>query len=201
MTEKFDFTEGAQFNPGFIGHLSMFYPTIEYLYSDMQRATNFTQKKMKFKAYNTKIQNLIESYIGFFLGCILWAACIKDLNKPVLNNICFGGEYNEEETISEVRFIKSYIQQYQKDVKYYLGKEYEIKELYTQILDEYEEFIKLNKGFCETKDTSDIKVNSTTKTLTQTEIDNILEKIAEVVETGNFTILYPLNDILFATTV
>ena len=201
MTSTFDFSEGAQFNPGFIGHLSAFVPTIEYLYSDLYRVKNFNQKKLKFKAYNNKLQNLIETYIGFYLGCILWAACIKDLNKPVLNNICCGGEYNEDETVSEVKFIRSYIQQYKKDVKYYLGQEYNIDEFYMQILDEYQEFIKLNKGFCEVKDTSDIKINDNAKALTKKEIDETLEKIAEVVENGDFKILYPLHEKLFATTV
>lgn len=201
MTTKFDFTEGAQFDPGFIGHLSAFVPTIDYIYSELYRVSNFNQKKMKFKMYYNKIQNLIDTYIGFYLGCILWAACIKDLNKPVLNNLCFGGEFDEKETVAEVNFVRLYLKQFQKDVKYYMGQNYEISELQTKILDEYEEFLKANKGFVEVKETSDIKVNESAKSLTEKESDIILEKIAEVIENGDFKVLYPLNDTLFATTV
>lgn len=200
MTTKFDFTEGALFDPGFVGHLNAFIPTIEYLYSDIYSVKNFNQKKMKFKMYHNRLQNLIDTYIGFYLGCILWAACIKDLDKPVLNNLCYSAEYNEEETIGEVTFIKSYLPQYEKDVKYYLGQNYKIDELKLTILDEYEEFLKANKGFVNVKDTSDIKINKDAKTLTKDEIETTLEKIAEVIETGNFNLLYPLHDIIFAKT-
>ena len=44
MTEKFDFTEGAQFDPGFIGHLNAFVPSIEYIYQKLYRFKNFNQK-------------------------------------------------------------------------------------------------------------------------------------------------------------
>lgn len=201
MTTKFDFSEGALFDPGFVGHLNAFIPTIEYLYSDIYSVKNFNQKKMKFKMYYNRLHNLINTYIGFYLGCILWAACIKDMNKPVLNNLCYSSEYNEEETIGEVQFIKSYLPQFEKDVKYYLGQNYKIDSLKLRILDEYEEFLKANKGFVNVKDTSDIKINDDAKSLTKTEIETTLDKIAQVVETGDFDILYQLHDNLFATTV
>ena len=51
MTEKFDFTEGAQFDPGFIGHLNAFVPSIEYIYQNLYRFKNFNQKKMQFKIH------------------------------------------------------------------------------------------------------------------------------------------------------
>lgn len=199
MTEKFDFTDGAQFDPGFIGHLSAFVPTIEHIYSELYSIQNFNRKKLKFKMYHARLQNLIDTYLGFYLGCILWAACIKDLNKPILNNLCFGGEYNEDETVSEVKFVRTYLKQYQKDVKYYLAQDYKINPLHEKILDEYEEFLKLNKGFNEVKETSDIKVNG--GTLKEKDREIILDKIANVIENGNFKELYPLNEVLFDTSV
>ena len=197
MTENFDFTEGAQFDPGFIKHLSAFVPTIDYLYSDLNSYRNFTQKKLRFKMYYNKILNLMETYIGFYLGCILWATCIKDLDKPVLNNLCYGADYDEKETISEVKFIKEYSIQLTKDVKYYLGQDYKIPELQERILDEYEEFLKLNKGFVEVKDTKDLVINSGIKVITQSDKEAILNQIAKVVENGEFKDLYQLNSTLF----
>lgn len=200
MTEKFDFTDGAQFDPGFIGHLNAFVPSIEYIYQNLYRFKNFSQKKMQFKMQYNKIVHLIETYIGFYLGCMLWAACIKDLDKPVLNNLCYGIEYDENETIGEADFVKKYIEQFQKDVKYYLGQDYKIDGFMMKVLDEYMEFLKLNKGFTSVQNTSDIQLNKEMAKLSQTEKDSVLNTIADVVETGNFKELYPLNDKLFAKT-
>ena len=200
MTEKFDFTDGAQFDPGFIGHLNAFVPSIEYIYQNLYRFKNFNQKKMQFKMQYNKIVHLIETYTGFYLGCMLWAACIKDLDKPVLNNLCYGIEYDENETIGEADFVKKYIEQFQKDVKYYLGQDYKIDGFMMKVLDEYMEFLKLNKGFTSVQNTSDIQLNKEMAKLSQTEKDSILNTIADVVETGNFKELYPLNDKLFAKT-
>ena len=44
MSEKFDFTDGVQFDPGFIGHMNAFVPSIEYIYRDILRVKNFNQK-------------------------------------------------------------------------------------------------------------------------------------------------------------
>ena len=200
MTEKFDFTEGAQFDPGFIGYLNAFVPSIEYIYQNLYRFKNFNQKKMQFKMQYNKIVHLIETYIGFYLGCMLWAVCIKDLDKPVLNNLCYGIEYDENETIGEADFVKKYIEKFQKDVKYYLGQDYKIDGFMMKVLDEYMEFLKLNKGFTSVQNTSDIQLNKEMTKLSQAEKDSILNTIADVVETGNFKELYPLNDKLFAKT-
>ena len=69
-----------------------------------------------------------------------------------------------------------------------------------KVLDEYMEFLKLNKGFTSVQNTSDIQLNKEMTKLSQAEKDSILNTIADVVETGNFKELYPLNDKLFAKT-
>ncbi len=197
MTEKFDFTDGVQFDPGFVIHLNAFVPSIDYIYRNIYSFKNFNQKKMHFKMQYNKILQLIESYTGFYLGCILWAACIKDMDKPVLNNLCCGADYNEEETVGEVDFIKKYLEQFQKDVKYYLGQEYKPSDLTLKVLDEYEEFLKVNKGFTEVKNAADIKLNKEINSLSEKDKEVILDKIAEVVEDGDFSKLYSFNDKLF----
>lgn len=192
---KFDFEDGVQFDPGFIQHLTAFVPNIEYIYADISRYKNFNQKKQKFKTYFPKIQILLEDYIGFYLGCILWAVCIKAENKSLLNNLCFGGEYSENDTLEEVDFLKNYITQLQKDVKYYLGQNYTPDDSQLKIVEEYREFLSLNKGFVDAKSSSDIVLNPGIKTLSDRDL--ILEKIAEVVEEGNFKLLYPLHEKIF----
>ncbi len=199
MTEKFDFTNGVQFDPGFIQHMNAFVPSIDQIYSDLHRSSTFAQKKMKFKMHYHKLINLIDWYSGFYLGCMLWAASIKDQDKIILNNICYGAEYNEAETVGEVNFVREYIKQFEKDVKYYMGKNYKVDELHTTILDEYEEFIKLNKGFVAVQNTSDLTINANANKLSNADKELILETIAHVIETGEFKVLYPLNEKLFPT--
>ena len=118
---------------------------------------------------------------------------IKTLdNKPVLNNFCCGSEYNEEETVSEVDFVYSYLAQFKKDVKYYLGKDYEVDERYWKILTAYKAFLTENKGFTELKTTDDIKLPKEVKTLTADSVKPVIEKIEQVVESGQLTELYDL---------
>ena len=103
---------GVQFDPGFVKHMSAFVPNIQYVYNSLVQFKNFNQKKMQFKMYFPKIQKLIKDYMGFYVGCILWAIYIKQFdNEEILNNLCFGGEYSDEETLSEVDFMKEYLEQ------------------------------------------------------------------------------------------
>ena len=71
-----DIKDGVQFDPGFIQHISAFEPNIEYVYNTLSTCRNFNQKKMQFKMFYPKIQSLLKNYLGFYLGCILWAVYI-----------------------------------------------------------------------------------------------------------------------------
>ena len=143
--------------------------------------------------YYPKIQSLLKNYLGFYLGCILWAVYIKNLgNKPILNNLCYGGEYSEKDTLSEVEFIEEYIEQLKKDVKYYTGQNFSIDTESLNILAAYREFLKANKGFVETKTTDDIKLPQSLKTPSEKELAEILEGIEKVIDNGKLYELFPL---------
>lgn len=188
-----NFDNGAQFDPGFVQHMSAFVPNIEYVYAGLNRLKNFTQKKNQFKMYYPKIQSLLKNYLGFYLGCILWAVYINQLDeKPILNNLCFGGEYSEKETLSEVDFIKDYIEQLKKDVKYYTGQDFTIDENSINILKTYREFLIANKGFVETKTTKDIKLPANLKTPSEKDLEEILSGIEKVIDNGKLYELFPL---------
>ncbi len=190
-----NFDDGVQFDPGFIQHISAFTPNIEYVYDLLSRYKNFVQKKQQFKLFYPKIRSLLENYLGFYLGCILWAVYIKHLDKKeLLNNICYGGEYSEEETLSEVDFITNYIEQLKKDVKYYTGQNFSIDTTSTNILAAYREFLKENKGFVETKTTADIVIPKSFKTPDKKGLDEILNKIEEVIDNGKLKDLYALAE-------
>ena len=188
-----NFDNGAQFDPGFVQHISAFVPNIEYVYAGLDRVKNFTQKKNQFKMYYPKIQSLLKNYLGFYLGCILWATYISQLDeKPILNNLCFGGEYSEKETLSEVDFIKDYIEQLKKDVKYYTGQDFTIDKNSINILNAYREFLIANKGFVETKTTKDIKLPANLKTPSDKDLEEILSGIEKVIDSGKLYELFPL---------
>ena len=188
-----NFDNGAQFDPGFVQHMSAFVPNIEYIYAGLNRLKNFTLKKNQFKMYYPKIQSLLKIYLGFYLGCILWAAYISQLDeKPILNNLCFGGEYSEKETLSEVDFIMDYIEQLKKDVKYYTGQDFTIDENSINILNAYREFLIANKGFVETKTTKDIKLPTNLKTPSEKDLEEILSGIEKVIDNGKLYELFPL---------
>lgn len=188
-----NFDNGAQFDPGFVQHMSAFVPNIEYVYAGLNRLKNFTQKKNQFKMYYPKIQSLLKNYLGFYLGCILWAAYINQLDeKPILNNLCFGGEYSEKETLSEVDFIMDYIEQLKKDVKYYTGQDFTIDGNSINILKAYREFLIANKGFVETKTTKNIKLPANLKTPSEKDLEEILSGIEKVIDNGKLYELFPL---------
>lgn len=188
-----NFDNGAQFDPGFVQHMSAFVPNIEYVYAGLNRLKNFTQKKNQFKMYYPNIQSLLKNYLGFYLGCILWAVYINQLDeKPILNNLCFGGEYSEKETLSEVDFIMDYIEQLKKDVKYYTGQDFTIDGNSINILKAYREFLIANKGFVETKTTKDIKLPANLKTPSEKDLEEILSGIEKVIDNGKLYELFPL---------
>lgn len=188
-----NFDEGVQFDPGFVAHISAFIPNVEYVYNSLERYRNFGQKKNQFKMFFPKLTSLLDDYIAFYLGCILWASAIKTIKgKDVLNNFCCGAEYNQDETISEVEFIKAYYENFPKDVKYYMGKDFAIDEKKINILNNYKEFLIANKGFTELKTTDDIKLPANFKEIK--DVDAVINKIEEVVESGKLTELYDLYE-------
>lgn len=188
-----NFDEGVQFDPGFVAHISAFIPNVEYVYNSLERYRNFGQKKNQFKMFFPKLTSLLEDYVAFYLGCILWASAIKTIKgKDILNNFCCGSEYNQDETISEVEFIKAYYENFPKDVKYYMGKDFAIDEKKINILNNYKEFLIANKGFTELKTTDDIKLPANFKEIK--DVDSVINKIEEVVESGKLTELYDLYE-------
>lgn len=190
-----DTIDNVQFDPGFIQHMSAFEPNIEYVYSSLNSCRNFNQKKMQFKMFYPKIQSLLKNYLGFYLGCILWAVYIKSLGeKPITGNLCYGGEFSENETLEEVDFIKAYIEQLKKDAKYYLNQDFSIDEESLKVLDVYREFLKVNEGFVKVQTTTDVKLPESLKTPSADDLQEILEEIEKVIENGKLHELFTLEE-------
>lgn len=190
-----DTKDNVQFDPGFIQHMSAFEPNIQYVYNSLNSCRNFNQKKMQFKMFYPKIQSLLKNYLGFYLGCILWAVYIKSLGeKPIAGNLCYGGDFSETETLEEVDFIKSYIEQLKKDAKYYLGQNFSIDEESIKVLDTYREFLKLNEGFVKVQTTADVKLPASLKSVDEAGLKEILIGIEQVIENGKLHELFALSE-------
>ena len=186
-----NFENGIPFDPGFVQHISAIIPNIQYVYGELNKYRNFGQKRNQFKMVYPKMINLIDKYLGFYAGCILWAEAVKTLdNKPITGNYCCGGEYNEEETLSEVVFLKEFLKYLPKDVKYYMGKDFSVNQEDMRILDLYEEFLKTNQGFVKVEKTNDLLVPDGVKPIDN--VQKVFDKIEEVIENGNLTELKEL---------
>lgn len=149
--------EGLEFDPGFAPYILAFRGTVEYLYLDIKRFKNFSQKKLKFRQYYKKIVEIFENNLGFYVGCLMWASYIKTQPKQkILSNHCLGKPYNEEENISDTQYMLKFLELYPKDMKYFLSEDYSFNEKYEPLLKMYEEFLVKNKGFVESEYNTDI---------------------------------------------
>lgn len=156
--------KGLEFDPGFGPYILAFRGTLEYLYADMNRFKNFSQKKMKFMQYHKKFIEMFENNLGFYVGCLMWAAYIKTQPKQkILSNHCLGQEYNEEANISDTQFMLQFTELFPKDMKYFLGKNYSFDTKTVELLKVYEEFLVLNKGFVESEYNTDIELPKSVK--------------------------------------
>ncbi|MBE7710755.1 MAG: hypothetical protein E7Z92_01305 [Cyanobacteria bacterium SIG31] len=169
--------KGLEFDPGFAPYILAFQGTIEYLYMDLNRFKNFSQKKLKFMQYNKKMIEIFDNNIGFYIGCLLWAAYIKTQPKQeILSNHCFGKTYNEEENTSETDFMIQFTELFPKDMKYFIGKNFSFEEEKIRLLKVYKEFLIINKGFVESKYNTDIILPESVKTENATEYKDIIDK-------------------------
>ena len=156
--------KGLEFDPGFAPYILAFNGTVDYLYMDMNRFKNFSQKKMKFMQYHKKFIEMFENNLGFYVGCLMWAAYIKTQPKQkILSNHCLGQEYNEEANISDTQFMLQFTELFPKDMKYFLGKNYSFDTKIVELLKVYEEFLVLNKGFVESEYNTDIELPKSVK--------------------------------------
>lgn len=185
---------GLEFDPGFAPYILAFRGTVEYLYMDINRFKNLSQRKMKFRQYYKKFLELFNNNLGFYVGCLMWAAYIKTQpEQDILNNNCLGAEYNEEENVSDVDFMIKFLELLPKDMKYFLGMDYEINPDDVKILEMYKEFLTINKGFVNSKKNTDILLPAGMKT---DGAENFKDKIDEVLKIEDLSKLLEYKDLI-----
>ncbi len=175
--------EKALFDPGFSKLLlSSFSYNIEILYIDLNRVKNFGQKKTQFILTFQKGKSLFDIYLAFYLGCMLWGACLKSMgNEKIEGNPFIGKDYQREQSLEEIFYLKNFVKKFDRDAKYYLGKPFKVDENKLKILDLYEEFIDANGGFKETDTTDKIQLAGKLNELSKDDIEQIKSKIQEVI--------------------
>lgn len=187
-------SEDLEFDPEFAPYILAFRGTVEYLYMDINRFKNLSQRKMKFRQYYKKFLELFNNNLGFYVGCLMWAAYIKTQpEQDILNNNCLGGEYNKEENVSDVDFMIKFLELLPKDMKYFLGMNYEINPEDLKILEMYKEFLTINKGFVNSKKNTDILLPSGMKT---DGADSFKDRIDEVLKTEDLSKLLEYKDLI-----
>lgn len=170
--------KGLEFDPGFAPYILAFQGTVEYLYADINRFKNFSQKKLKFMQYHKKILDIFGNNVGFYIGCLMWAAYIKTQPKQeILSNHCLGKTYNEDENTFETRFMLQFTELFPKDMKYFLGQNFVFDKKQVEILKIYKEFLMLNKGFVESKYNTDIVLPNSVNTGNAESYKEIIENI------------------------
>lgn len=177
--------KGVEFDPGFGPYILAFRGTVEYLYIDINRFKNLSQKKVKFMQYYKKMLEIFNNNLGFYIGCLMWAAYIKTQPKQkILSNHCFGQEYNEESNIADTQFMIQFAELFPRDMKYYLGQSYSFDENLVKLLKVYEEFLIINKGFVDSEYNTDIQLPSAVKT---ENAKKYKEQIEEVLKTKDLS--------------
>ena len=186
--------KGLEFDPGFAPYILAFRGTVEYLYLDINRFKNLSQRKMKFRQYYKKFLALFDNNLGFYVGCLMWAAYIKTQpEQEILGNHCLGQNYDEESNVSDTDFMIKFLELFPKDMKYFLGENFEFDSDYLKILEMYKEFLIINRGFVETKTNTDIKLPAEMKA---DNAESFKEKIDEVLKGEDLSKLLEYKELI-----
>ncbi len=187
-------SEDLEFDPGFAPFILAFRGAVEYLYLDINKFKNLSQRKMKFRQYHKKFLDLFYNNLGFYVGCLMWAAYIKTQpEQEILNNPCLGGVYSEDENTSDVDFMIRFLELFPKDMKYFLGENYEINPQDMEILEMYKEFLTINKGFVNSKTNSDILLPQGMKT---DNAESFKDKIEEIIKGEDLSKFVEIRDLI-----
>ena len=186
------------FDPGYAQHTTILSISAEYIYNSINQFKNFGQKKMKFKMLYPQILRMVDNNVGFCLGCLLWAVYIKGLGDvKIEGNPCLGDTYNKEEAVEEVDYSIEFFNRLKKDVKYYLGSDYEINPLHIKILELYKDLLVLNCSFVNTKTSSDVILPEGFEIPTEENLEKIHSKIQEVITSGNLLDLVEVFELTY----
>ena len=189
----------VKFDPGYAPIVIDSFGQVGYTYYTFSAIPDLKLKRLNFPHTLRKLEGFLKTNIAFYLGCLLWASCIKQFNDAEIDgNKLLGEECSEEEYTSEINFLIDFVGvQLPKDSKYYLSKNYIADDKYLPILKTYKEFLILNGGFCNVSKVSQIKLPDNLKKLNNDELNLINEKIHKAINDKEIEQLFDCYNLIF----
>ena len=191
--------EKVLFDPGYSNCTVGVSENVDFIYAAFSSSTiPAKQKKFQLSIMLPKLKKMLSQNVSFYLGCLLWATYIKGIKNGIIeNNPCLNSTYDKEESTGETNSLIELIEKtLPNDVKRYLGKNFEINKQLTNVLKTYNEFIILNEGFIQTKETKDIVLPENIKVLTKEQRIKIKEKIDEAISSKDLTKLFDVYNLI-----
>lgn len=198
-----NFDKTVPFDPGYSKISFSFTQHIGYLTKTYNQLRASHQKKFLLTQIESQALDLIEKSSAFYLGCMLWGAFIhyrfKHAPAEILGNNTTnlsGEELQELDCAAEAKLILQYIENFDKDCKYFLKRPSKVSPLIKEILTNYIEFAKLNNNFININKTNEIKIPqilSHFDNLTNKQLDDLCEKIYTIIDSGKIDALLEIG--------
>ena len=189
--------EKVLFDPGYSRHVSSFVYFNEQAKLMIKALKTPQQKSFKFRQLLPQILTVLKKEVGFYQGCLLWGAYLKNnfssSPKEIEGNSFLGrtlDEINNSDYLAEINYIIDFIEQYPKTLNYYGIKAKLIDEKYKKTAEIYKEFLIMNQSFINTKTTEDIKLPAQIKEIKGKDLAQLKFLIDATVADGNFERLF-----------
>jgi len=197
------FENGVPYDPGYAPYIQDLYTNISVIAEEVAKYKAHNQKKFKFSQFENTILSIIDNNAGFYLGCILWGAYIhyrfKDSPKKITGNPFFNlsnENLKEIDLYDDINFSVSYLEKFDKDCKYFLGRTAKTEKRIYEIFNDYREFLLLNGAFVKTENTDDIKIPEKYSFIGQFDnekLDYIYNSITAAINSGKLEEILHIN--------
>ena len=189
----------VKFDPGFAPVALEYLGQVGYTYYMFNSIPDKKLKRMNFNFVSKKLETNLKMNISFYLGCLLWASSISNIeNAELEGNQLLGEDCEEKEYTSEIDFLLDFVENsYPRDTKYYQNRIYVPDKKFVPILKAYRDFLVLNKGFCNCSNTSQIKMPDYLKVLNEEQIELVKKEIAIAIEKKDLSLLLDCFDFIF----
>lgn len=188
------------FDPGYAKHISSFLYLNEQVKASLKVLKTPQQRTFRYKQFLPQILEVMKKEVGFYYGCLLWAAYIKYSNELVPKEISgnsFYGRTREEleqyDYLQEVNYLLEFFKQYPKDLSYYRVSGSPIEEKYIKTVEIYKEFLTENESFINVKTTAELKLPDSLKILDSQDLLKLKSIIDLTVKDGDFERLYEFD--------
>lgn len=198
-----NFKDNVRFDPGYYKISFSFVGQISYLTGNYNQIKNPNQKKFQLSRLESGILNIINKSTAFYLGCMLWGGFLheyfRDEPKEILGNNTKGMSEKELQDLDcsiEAKVILQYIENFDKDCKYFLKRPAKVSSFLTEVLNSYIEFAQLNDNFINVNYTNEIKLPKAMehfKDLSHEQLDTLYEKINIAIDSNKIETLLDLG--------